>query len=87
MADQGADLPYAEMVRRQGAEDIARLRAHWARPMWEISATGGGDEKGRWLVWQLVGVFDDAQRALVACASLSNSAAAILDPSMTPAEF
>ena len=86
MADQGADLPYAEMVRRQGAEDIARLRAHRARPVWEISTTGGGDEKGRWLVWQLVGVFDDPQTALLACASLSNSAADILIPPLTPAE-
>ena len=86
MTDQTGDLSYAEMVRRQGAEDIARLRVHRARPMWEINTTEGGNEKGRWLVWQLVGVFDDAQTALVACASLSNSAAAILIPPLTPAE-
>ena len=67
MADRGTDVSYAEMVRRQAAEDVARWRAHETRPLCEIGGNVTSNGKGGWAVWQLVGVFDDQQKALDAC--------------------
>ena len=75
MADRCTDVSYAEMVRRQAAEDVARWHARGTRPMCEISGIATSNGKGCWAVWQLVGVFDDQQKALDACGTSGRSAA------------
>jgi hypothetical protein len=75
MADRDTEVSYAEMVRRQAAEDVARWRARGKRPPCEMDRIAINDGKGGWVVWQLVGVFDDRQKALDACTTSERSAA------------
>ena len=68
MADQTGDLSYAEMVRRQGAEDVARLRAAELRRLWVVGRVLSKGDDGS-LVVELLRMDGDKQAAILACLS------------------
>jgi len=73
MADQGADLPYAEMVRRQGAEDIARLRAAEVGRLLVVGRVLNQGDDGS-LVLELLRIDGDKHVASLACLSRDQQA-------------